>query len=141
MAQTMSVQIKDGKLRADPSFLGKVLGSVAYGDSLMVIKQQDPWFFVSGKNGGLSGWIHGSALTEKRIVLQSGNEGVSKTASQKEVALAGKGFNADVENEFKKRNPNLNFDWVNRMEKFVVSDIEIVRFIREGDLKLEGGMI
>lgn len=140
MAQKMSVQIKDGKLRADPSFLGKILGSVAYGDTVTVIRQQEPWLFVSAKNG-LSGWIHNSALSEKEIALQSGSSNVGKTASQKEVALAGKGFNADVEKEFKKQNPNLNFDWVNRMEKFVVSDQEIIRFIKDGGLKPEGGMI
>ncbi len=99
--QKMNVQIQDGKLRADPSFLGKVLGSVAYGESVTVIKQQDPWFFVSAKGGQLTGWIHSSALTEKEIVLRSGSADVRKTASQKEVALAGKGFSADVEKEFK----------------------------------------
>jgi uncharacterized protein YgiM (DUF1202 family) len=44
--QKMSVQVQDGKLRADPSFLGKIIGTVAYGDAVTVIRQQDPWFFV-----------------------------------------------------------------------------------------------
>jgi uncharacterized protein YgiM (DUF1202 family) len=137
--QKMSVQVQDGKLRADPSFLGKILGSVAYGESVTFIKQQDPWVYVSAKGGQLSGWIHNSALSEKEIVLRSGSADVAKTASQKEVALAGKGFNADVEKEFKTRNPKLNFEWVDRMEKFVVSDEEIRRFIKEGTLSPQGG--
>jgi len=137
--QKMSVQVQDGKLRADPSFLGKVLGSVAYGDSVTVIKQQDPWVYVSAKGGQLSGWIHNSALSEKEIILRAGSADVAKTASQKEVALAGKGFNADVEKEFKSRNPKLNFEWVDRMEKFVVSDDEIRKFIQEGALSPQGG--
>lgn len=49
--QRMSVQVQDGKLRADPSFLGKIIGSVAYGDSVTVVRQQDPWFFISLKQG------------------------------------------------------------------------------------------
>jgi uncharacterized protein YgiM (DUF1202 family) len=137
--QKMSVQVQDGKLRADPSFLGKILGSVAYGDSVTVIKQQDPWVYVSAKGGQLSGWIHNSALSEKEIILRAGSADVAKTASQKEVALAGKGFNADVEKEFKSRNPKLNFEWVDRMEKFVVSDDEIRKFIQEGALSPQGG--
>lgn len=139
--QKMSVQIQDGKLRADPSFLGKVLGSVAYGESVTVIKQQDPWFFVSAKGGQLTGWIHNSALTEKEIVLRSGGADVRKTASQKEVALAGKGFSADVEKEFKTSHPNLNFTWVDRMEKFVITDQEIRQFLKEGDLSPAGGAL
>jgi hypothetical protein len=137
--QKMSVQVQDGKLRADPSFLGKILGSVAYGDSVTVIKQQDPWVYVSAKGGRLSGWIHNSALSEKEIILRAGSADVAKTASQKEVALAGKGFNADVEKEFKSRNPKLNFEWVDRMEKFIVSDDEIRKFIQEGALSPQRG--
>jgi hypothetical protein len=137
--QRMSVQVQDGKLRADPSFLGKIIGSVAYGDAVTVIRQQDPWFFVSTKTGQLSGWIHGSALTEKEIVLRAGDANVQKTASQREIALAGKGFNPQVENEYKKRNPNLDFEWVDRMERMVVSDVEIRQFIKDGKLSPEGG--
>jgi hypothetical protein len=135
----MSVQVKDGKLRDDPSFLGKIIGSVAYGDAVTVIRQQDPWYFVSIKTGQTSGWIHSSALTEKEIVLRAGDANVQKTASQREIALAGKGFNPQVENEFKKRNPNLDFAWIDRMEKMIVSDEEIVQFIKDGKLSPEGG--
>ena len=138
--QKMSVQIQDGKLRADPSFLGKVVGSVAYGDQVTVVKQQIPWFYVSAPGGKLIGWIHQSALSEKEIVLRAGSADVSKTASQKEVALAGKGFNADVEKEFKSRNPKLSFEWVDRMEKYVVSDDDVRRFIKDGALTPERGV-
>jgi hypothetical protein len=135
----MSVQVQDGKLRADPSFLGKVIGSVSYGDAVTVIRLQDPWFFISTKTGQLTGWIHSSALSEKEIVLRAGDANVQKTASQREIALAGKGFNADVEKEYKTRNPNLDFEWIDRMERMVVSDEEIRQFIKVGKLSPEGG--
>jgi hypothetical protein len=137
--QRMSVQVQDGKLRADPSFLGKILGSVAYGDSVTVIRQQEPWLFVSTRTGQLTGWIHSSALTEKEIVLRAGDANVQKTASQREIALAGKGFNPQVENEYKKRNPNLDYDLIDRMERIIVSDEEIRQFMKEGKLSPEGG--
>jgi len=137
--QRMSVQVQDGKLRADPSFLGKILGSVAYGDSVSVIRQQEPWLFVSTRTGQLTGWIHSSALTEKEIVLRAGDANVQKTASQREIALAGKGFNPQVENEYKKRNPNLDYDLIDRMERIIVSDEEIRQFMKAGKLSPEGG--
>ncbi|MFH0998216.1 MAG: SH3 domain-containing protein [Pseudomonadota bacterium] len=136
--QRMSVQIQDGKLRADPSFLGKIIGAVAYGESVTVIRQQDPWFFVSTKTGRLTGWIHSSALTEKEIVLRAGDANVQKTASQREIALAGKGFNPEVEKEYKKRNPNLDFEEIDRMERIIVSDEEIRQFMKDGNLSPEG---
>ncbi len=137
--QRMSVQVQEGKLRADPSFLGKIIGSVAYGDVVTVIRQQDPWIFVSTGSGQLSGWIHNSALAEKENVLRAGDANVQKSASQREIALAGKGFNPEVENEYKKRNPNLDFAWVDRMERITVSDAEIRQFIQEGKLSSLGG--
>jgi hypothetical protein len=134
----MSVQVQDGKLRADPSFLGKIIGTVAYGDAVTVIRQQDPWLFVSTRTGKLTGWIHSSALTEKEIVLRAGDANVQKTASQREIALAGKGFNPEVEKEYKKRNPNLDFASIDRMERIVISDAEIRQFMKDGKLYLEG---
>ena len=136
--QRMSVQIQDGKLRADPSFLGKIIGAVAYGESVTVIRQQDPWLFVSTQTGQLTGWIHSSALTEKEIVLRAGDANVQKTASQREIALAGKGFNPEVEKEYKKRNPNLDFEEIDRMERIIVSDEEIRQFMKDGNLSPEG---
>lgn len=136
--QRMSVQVQDGKLRSDPSFLGKIIGAVTYGDSVTVLRRQDPWLFVSVKTG-LTGWIHNSALTEKEIALRAGDANVQKTASQREIALAGKGFTPEVEKEYQRRNPNLDFEWVDRMEKMVVSDDEIRQFMKEGKLSPEGG--
>jgi hypothetical protein len=139
--QRMSVQVQDGKLRADPSFLGKIIGSVAYGDVVTVLRQQDPWIYVSTRTGQLTGWIHSSALTEKEIVLRAGDANVQKTASQREITLAGKGFNPQVENEYKRRNPKLDFEWVDRMENIVISDAEIRQFIKDGKLTPEGGIL
>jgi len=139
--QRMSVQVQDGKLRADPSFLGKTIGTVAYGDAVTVIRQQDPWLYVSTRSGQLTGLIHNSAVTEKEIVLRAGDANVQKTASQREIALAGKGFNPQVENEYRRRNPNLDFEWVDRMERIIVSDAEIRQFIKDGKLSPEGGKL
>lgn len=139
--QIMHVQVQTGKLRTDPSFLATIIGSVAYGDSVTVNRNQDAWLFVSAQTGQLTGWIHCSALTEKEIALRAGDADVQKTAGQREIALAGKGFNPEVEKEYRKRNPNLDFNWVDRMEKMVVSDGEIRQFMKEGKLSFQGDAI
>lgn len=86
----------------------------------------------------MTGWIHNSALSEKEIVLRPGDTDVQKAASQREITLAGKGFNPEVEKEYRKLNPNLDFKWVDRMEKIVVSDEEMMKFIKEGQLSPTG---
>ena len=95
--------------------------------------------FYLPKTGQLSGWIHNAALAEKEIVLRAGDANVQKTASQREIALAGKGFNPQVENEYKKRNPNLDFEMIDRMERITVSDEKIRQFMMDGRLSPEGG--
>jgi hypothetical protein len=72
-------------------------------------------------------------------VLKSGTANVQTSASGDELALAGKGFSKQVENEFKGKNPNINYAWIDRMEKFVVSQKQSQQFLKEGELSPEGG--
>ena len=138
-AQTMmSVQVKETKVRATPSFLGKILATLVYGDRVKVLEEQKGWAKVETPSG--SGWVSGSALTNKRVVLQAGAKDVETGASSSEVALAGKGFNEQVEEQYKK-DSNLDYTWVDRMETtFVFPPEELVSFLKDGGLKpSEGG--
>jgi len=134
---TMSVQVREGPVRATPSFLGKVVASTAYGDAVNVMSQQGAWIEVT-TGSGAKGWMHESALTRKKIVLRAGDEDAQTGASGDELALAGKGFNQQVENEFKQQNQEANFAWVDRMEEMDVSQREIQKFLREGQLTAAG---
>jgi hypothetical protein len=136
----MSVQVRQGPVRAAPSFLGQVVGDLAYGDRVRVLEQRPGWMKVSAAAGGVAGWMHASALTEKRVVLKSGTADAQGTASGEELALAGKGFNADVEAEFKARNRDADFAAVDRMEKRNATAREIAAFVADGVLRpREGG--
>jgi uncharacterized protein YgiM (DUF1202 family) len=134
----MSVQVRNGQLRATPSFLGQVVAPLAYGDQVQIVQQEGPWMKVTAP-GMKSGWIHSSALTKKKIVMQAGAADVEKAASGEELALASKGFNSDVEAEFKAQNKDIDFAWVDRMEKYKVDAEEMKEFLEEGGVKAEGG--
>jgi hypothetical protein len=135
----MSVQVKTGELRLTPSFLGKIIARLYYGDQIYVIEEKGPWRRVGLSGGAAEGWIHASALTPKKIVLQAGDKDVEQAASSDELALAGKGFNQQVEAEFRAKNPNLDFAWVDKMETYVVAEKEMVQFLKKGGLSPEGG--
>jgi uncharacterized protein YgiM (DUF1202 family) len=138
-AGTMSVQVKNGQIRATPSFLGKVVAPLSYGDKVQVLETKNEWMNVTGP-GGQSGWVHSSALTKKKIVMASGSQDVQTGASGDELALASKGFNSDVEADFKSKNQNVDFTWVDRMEKYKVTPEEMQAFLKEGHVKpSEGG--
>ena len=133
---TKSVQVRNGQLRAAPNFLGKIVASVAYGDVVTVGQQQAEWVHVTAAAG--AGWIHQSALSDKKVGLKAGAQNVNAAASGEELALAGKGFNSDVEADFKKRNANVDFTWIDRMEKYKVTPFEITAFLTEGGIKPNG---
>ncbi len=132
--KAMSVQVKQGQVRATPSFLGKIVATLAYGDRVEALEDKDGWIKVAPPGSKPSGWMHSSALTEKRIVLKAGRKEAEAAASSGELALAGKGFNADVEAEFKKKHKDVDFTWIDRMQAMKVPSERISAFLQEGGL-------
>lgn len=137
MAANQSVQVRESQLRKSPSFLGKIVATVHYGDRLSVLKEEDSWIKVSAD--GTQGWIHSSAMTTREIVLNPNAGDLSRAADSDEIALAGKGFNKQVEEKFRQQNSNVNFDMVDKMESSTVSQEEIEAFLKAGNLQPAGG--
>jgi hypothetical protein len=138
----MSVTVKETQVRATAGYLGKILGVLAYGDKVLVLDQPADapkgWLKVTGPDKKLQGWVNSSALTQKEIVLKSGSEKVQQGASSGEVALAGKGFNADVEAQYK-QDQKLDYTWVDTMEAYAVSPQQVSSFLALGGLSEQGG--
>jgi uncharacterized protein YgiM (DUF1202 family) len=130
-SKQMSVTVKETQVRATPSYMGKILAVLVYGDRVSVLAEQNGWARVSLKSG--EGWVNLSALTTKKVVLQSGSQNVSTGASSGEVALAGKGFNQEVENQYKQEK-NLDYTWVDRMGSFTATPEQVLAFLQQGAL-------
>lgn len=131
---TMSVQVRETQVREKPSFLGKIVTTLSYGDRVEIIEEKGAW------QRSEQGWLHKSALSSKTIVLKAGAADVQHSASGDEVALAGKGFNKEVEDEYRQRN-SLDYSWVDRMETYIVSQDQMMVFMQEGGIiPAEGDM-
>lgn len=136
--KTMSVQVKEGQLRKAPSFLAAIVARPSYGESVQVMEDKGDWKRVSLR--GSQGWMHASALTTKRIVLQAGAAAVPASATGSEIALAGKGFSEEVEKQYRSQNRGVDYTWVDRMEKFRVSPEQMQAFLVQGAVApREGG--
>ena len=135
----MSVQVRKGELRSSPSFLANVVKTVNYGDRLQVLETKGAWTKVTFANQKDSGWIHTSALTKKRVKLQAGSKDADIAASSGELALAGKGFNSDVEAQFKSKNKGIDFSWIDKMEKMKVSVKDLKAFLKNGGIEAPKG--
>jgi SH3-like domain-containing protein len=129
----LSVQVREGQLRERPSYLGNVTATVEYGAEVQVQREQGPWRWVVSGND--QGWIHESALTRKRVTWSAGDADVAGAASQEEMALAGKGFTAEVEQEYRTQHRNVDFTWVDRMEKMEKSVDQLLTFLKAGGVE------
>ena len=131
-AASMSVQVRQSKVRATPSQLGRVVDTVEYGEVINAGILQRGWYSVTTTDGK-QGWLHGSALSNKPITMRAGTTDVATGVSSDEVALAGKGFNEQVEDKLK-ADGTLDFTWVDRMTKFDIDPDQIITFRMQGHL-------
>lgn len=124
------------QVRATPSFLGQIVGRASYGQPVDVLEENGDWRKVSV--GAVTGWMHVSALTTEKLALQGGS-GNAAGVSGKEMALAGKGFNAQVENEYRNSHGG-DYATVDAMEKYVYQPDKLMAFLAAGDVRPEGGV-
>ena len=122
------VASKKATLKSSTGFFASTRGTLDMGAEVLVIRISGNSAEVrSIANSSLSGWTAVSNLSARRIVAA----GTGATAT--EVALAGKGFNQEIENAYK-AGGTLNFADVDKTEAIVVTQDELYRFVTEGHL-------
>jgi hypothetical protein len=133
LADTLVVKIKTTHIRKDPQFYAQSLAVLRAGDSVETISTQDGWIKVRTA-AGVIGWIHSSSVEQKKFRLSALDKSLKTQASAGEVALAGKGFNKQVEESFREKNPNLSFVTVDAMLLLVLTPEKIAGFLKDGKL-------
>lgn len=132
--QTMYVAVKSATIKSSTGFFASKKGTLSYGSPITVQSVNGKW--VEIKAGTLTGWLESASLTSKKITSSAS----STSASVSEIALAGKGFNEEIEGTYKAGNANLDYADVDAVEKIAVSPDELRKFIVNGKLiGAEGG--
>ena len=128
---TLYVAVKSLTLKSSTGFFASNKGTLNYSDRVTVLQISGKFVEVrSTTNSSLSGWTPSANLSAKQIV--SGNTNV---ASASEIALAGKGFNQEVENTYK-RQGTLNYADVDRVEQITVREADLKPFLEAGRLNM-----
>lgn len=130
----MNIQVREVVVKTSPDYMAPSAGTLTYGMKVNVIGGQGNWYQVDQP----AGWLPKSALTEHKVAVNPDAKFSKGTVKHDEVALAGKGFNPDVEAQFKRDNAGLaaTFTQVDRVEGFGASDEELRAFQTAGKLKL-----
>lgn len=130
IGRTMYVTGKTIEVKSSTAFFSDTLGTLSYGDPVAVLQQYGKWVQIrSLEPPVLSGWVAAASLTTKRILVSAG----TTSASANEIALAGKGFNQEVENVYR-QNGTLNYDAIDAMEAIQIPNRQLFTFLQEGRL-------
>ncbi len=130
--KTMYVSVKSAPVKSSSGFFADTKGTLSYGDSVTVTQEKDKWVEIKATKSALTGWTASANLTTKRITASGG-----ASASADELALAGKGFSAEVEKSYR-QGSDLDYADIDAMEKLNVPDGTLRSFITEGRLSAGG---
>jgi hypothetical protein len=134
---TLTVTRKTTKLRAQKRSFAPAVADLVEGDKLEFQKKEGAW--LSAKFGSIAGWLHETDVTTRSDVRLSG-QGVRENYSTSETAAAKKGFNPQVEQQYRQNNPDLEraFALVDRLQSRTLSDDDLRAFLVAGRLLQEG---
>lgn len=129
---TMNVQVREAVVKSTPNYLGASSGTISYGAQVSVIGEQGNWYQIASPPG----WIPQSAVTKHKVAVDPEKKFAGKGSSRDEVALAGKGFNPQVEAQYKRDNAELAAAYANvdKIEGFGASEGELKSFQAAGKL-------
>ena len=132
-ATTLVVKIQTTQLRKSPQFFAPAVATLKSGDRLEKISESGGWVQVKTA-GGAVGWIHGSAVETPKSNLLAMGAPLKTQATASEAALAGKGFNKQVEDSYKAKHAEANFAAVDRMLQVRTTLAQVQEFLKAGRL-------
>ena len=131
------VQVRDTELRSSPGFLSPIDRRLSFGDQVRYVDERSGWMQVALPEADVIGWIHAGALEENRSTqMQLQGESTTRTVTSREVALAGRGFSENLEDEYGAQK-SLDFAPVDELEADAVDPQEIVSFVEEAGLRID----
>ncbi len=139
VAETLTVKVQSTSLRSSPKFYAASVRALRAGDKVEKISTQDGWIKVRDSSG-VVGWVHSSAVVVPKFDLMASKQGIQTQASTGEIALAGKGFNKQVEDHYRAKHGELSFVWVDKMLQIKISAAQVEDFLRKGRLGEFGGV-
>lgn len=133
LAETVTVITKENAIREYAKFFAPVKANVRYNDRLEALSMEGDWYKV--KYGPSIGYIHRTAVEKRAVAAPASYARKGSSVSESEAALAGKGFNPQVEASYKRQHPEMKYGLVDSIERYPVPDRDIAQFIVAGGLR------
>ena len=124
----IAVSVREGELRSAPGFLSTIEERVPYGASLTALGVRGDWVRVRVESSGGEGWLHSTAVLPPGEMNLTGATSDDTGTTSREIALAGRGFNEQVEQEYQEQQ-ELDFAGVDEMETLLLPPSELGDFL------------
>jgi len=138
--ETFYVQSVKAKVFSAPSFKARLLGEASKGTRLSSPGRDGSWVKVTyyGKDGYVAAiLLSASPPLAKHTMIRAGDaefrQGVRRRASTYTSAAAARGLAADDRRRLSGED-KLDYDGLERVEKYIVSDAELAKFMEGGKL-------
>ncbi len=126
----LAISVREAEIRGAPGFLSSIESRVAYGETVRVVAVRGAWVRVTVEGSGSEGWIHESSVLTPRQMNLTGGTARESGATSREIALAGRGFNEQIEREYREQH-QLDYDPVDAMEAHLVPVVQLAEFLAE----------
>jgi|GEM_PF-506904 len=128
------IQVRQIQVKSQPNYLSSTVGKLSYGAEVNVVSEEGNWYRISTP----AGYIPQNAVGRSAGSVESSQRYAAKGVSHDETALAGKGFNPQVESQYKRSSASLAaaYRQVDRVESVKVSDAALKNFITQGKLNM-----
>ncbi len=134
-----AVSVREGELRSAPGFLARVTIRVDYGESVKILEIRGDWLRVRTADSGDEGWLHSTVVAGKEeLRLERADGTTASGVTSREIALAGRGFNEQVEAQYK-NDKGLDFTLVDEMEEYGRPVEELAAFFADAGMTVEDG--
>ena len=134
-----AVSVRDGDLRSSPGFLARITTRIDYGESVKILEIRGDWLRVRTVGSGDEGWLHSTVVAGKEeLRLERAGGTTAGGVSSREIALAGRGFNEQVEAQYK-NDKGLDFTLVDEMEEYGRPIEELAAFFADAGMTVEDG--
>jgi hypothetical protein len=121
---TRYVAVQSAAVKDSTGFFARDVANLPLGTEVTAVREDGKWTQV--RSGNLNGWVASASLSARRVTASNS----AVTAS--DIALAGKGFSAETEMEYK--NNGLDYSAVDLMERITIPNDDLLRFVTDGRL-------
>ena len=119
-------------MKIAPNYLSSTVGTLGYGAEVQVVGEEGNWYRIASP----SGYIPQNTVGRSAASVDSSQRYAAKGVTHDETALAGKGFNPQVEGQYKQSSQSLAaaYRQVDSVERIKVSNATLKNFIAQGKL-------